>query len=139
EVVFLLHIDVSRSELPAALKSAARPPRGMCTPPQRPFPQHPSPSDTKRLSSSAVGSSRLIAFGSMSTASTSEKRIPCFAKFAWAFFGSQVAVMYVLYAYNRAGRQRRPSDGPTRQMSRAPLRHEGTERKARRLHLDVSH
>ena len=77
------------------------------------LPTTSSPSDTNRRSSSAVGSSRLIAFGSMSTASASEKRIPCFPTFAWAFFGSQAAVTYVLYAYNRAGRQRRPLDGPT--------------------------
>jgi hypothetical protein len=35
----------------------------------------------------------------MSTASASEKRTPCFRRFAWAFFGSQVVLMYVYYTY----------------------------------------
>ena len=35
----------------------------------------------------------------MSTASTSEKRTPCFRRFAWALLGSQVTFMYVLYTY----------------------------------------
>jgi hypothetical protein len=40
EVVFLFHIGVSHFELRVALKSAARPPRGRCTPRPRPFPRH---------------------------------------------------------------------------------------------------
>lgn len=56
------------------------------------------PIETKRCSD-ADGSSTVMAYGSSSTLSASEKRTPCFRKFVAALVGSHTAVTYALYAY----------------------------------------
>ena len=71
------------------------------------------PSETNRCSPSAVGSSRVTAFGSKSTASASENRTPCFRKFAAAFRGSQITATYVYYAYRVAMSTDAAMDGLT--------------------------
>ncbi len=49
--------------------------------------------------SSSAGSSTVMALGSRSTPSASEKRTPCLRKFARALTGSQTVDTYALYMH----------------------------------------